>query len=295
MPTAGDDLLTFGPETRGTFDALAGNDTISVSAATGGTVEDITPLQFAWNTDSTDAPLSVQGGAGDDSITVTGNGVEVNGGEGADIIRVDGLRNAVIHGGDMDTIQGQDAESPPLSTDDLDVIYNLTGSATFEGGRSDEVVATTGTGAVVNAGGGDDFLRDFGGSVTLSGGGGNDTLQADISESAFLPSATDELGYYLGNDTDVVFGGAGDDQLKPDKVDFATSNLRGAWCPLYVSGAMVLDVLSMGPVAGTACNATAMSYNGTFSIGLFIDPVAIDSPGDFRDAVEESFEDIVGL
>ena len=82
---------------------------------------------------------------------------------------------------------------------------------------------------------------------------------------------------------------------RASRIDFATSNLRGAWFPLYVSGAEVLDVLSMGPVAGTACNATGMSYNGTFSIGLFIDPVAIDSPGEFRDAIAESFDDIVDL
>ncbi len=84
-------------------------------------------------------------------------------------------------------------------------------------------------------------------------------------------------------------------RARASRMDFATSNLRGAWFPLYVSGAEVLDVLSMGPVAGTACNATGMSYNGTFSIGLFIDPVAIDSPGDFRDAIAESFVDIVDL
>lgn len=222
VPTDGNDTLTVDPETRGTFDALAGDDTISVSAATGGTFEDVTPLQFAWNTESTDAPLQVLGGAGDDSITVTGNGVEVNGGEGADLIRVDGLRNAVIFGGDMDTIQGQDAESPPLSADDLDVIYTLTGSATFSGGSSDEVVTTTGAGAVVDAGGGDDVVRDFGGSVTLSGGDGDDTLQADISESAFLPSATDSLGFYLGNDADVLFGGAGDDLLLASHGDTLT-------------------------------------------------------------------------
>ena len=49
----------------------------------------------------------------------------------------------------------------------------------------------------------------------------------------------------------------------------------------------------MGPVAGTGCNATALSYDGRFDIGLFIDPVAIDAPTDFRDAVESSFADLV--
>lgn len=84
-------------------------------------------------------------------------------------------------------------------------------------------------------------------------------------------------------------------RARASRVDFATSNLRGAWFPLYVSGALVLDVLSMGPVAGTACNATAMSYNGTFAIGLFMDPIAIEAPGDFRDAIAEAFDDVVAL
>ena len=79
------------------------------------------------------------------------------------------------------------------------------------------------------------------------------------------------------------------------KIDFATSNLRGAPVPLYVSGARVLRIVTMGPVAGTACNATALSYENSFDIGLFIDPTAIESPGDFRDAVEAAFRDILDL
>ena len=78
-------------------------------------------------------------------------------------------------------------------------------------------------------------------------------------------------------------------------MDFATSNLRGAPFPLYVSGARVLHLVTMGPVAGTACNATAISYDGQFEIGLFMDPTAIDAPGDFRDAIEQSFAEIVEL
>ncbi len=79
------------------------------------------------------------------------------------------------------------------------------------------------------------------------------------------------------------------------KIDFATSNLRGAPIPLYVSSARVLRIVTMGPVAGTACNATALSYENGFDIGLFIDPMAIESPGDFRDAVESAFHDILAL
>ena len=77
------------------------------------------------------------------------------------------------------------------------------------------------------------------------------------------------------------------------KIDFATSNLRGAPFALYISGARVLQIVTMGPVAGTACNATALSYENRFDIGLFIDPTAIDAPEDFRDAVESAFADIL--
>jgi len=77
------------------------------------------------------------------------------------------------------------------------------------------------------------------------------------------------------------------------KIDFATSNLRGAPFALFVSGARVLRIITMGPVAGTACNATALSYENGFDIGLFIDPTAIDSPGDFRDSIVGAFEEIL--
>ena len=65
--------------------------------------------------------------------------------------------------------------------------------------------------------------------------------------------------------------------------------------PLYISGARVLELIPMGPVAGTACNATGMSYDGGFTIGLFTDPVAIEAAVDFRDAVDGALGDIVGL
>ncbi|MFT5267912.1 MAG: hypothetical protein ACI88C_001339 [Acidimicrobiales bacterium] len=48
----------------------------------------------------------------------------------------------------------------------------------------------------------------------------------------------------------------------------------------------------MGPVAGTGANITAMSYDGGFEIGMFIDPEAITDPDAFRDHVEAAFADM---
>ncbi|MFT6392877.1 MAG: WS/DGAT/MGAT family acyltransferase [Ilumatobacter sp.] len=77
------------------------------------------------------------------------------------------------------------------------------------------------------------------------------------------------------------------------RIDFATSNLRGAPFPIFVSGAEIEATLAMGPVAGTGANITAISMNGNFDIGIFVDPEAITEPGEFRRHVEESFADLL--
>ncbi len=77
------------------------------------------------------------------------------------------------------------------------------------------------------------------------------------------------------------------------RIDFATSNLRGAPFPIFVSGAEVTATIPMGPVAGTGANITALSMNGMFDIGMFIDPDAITEPEEFRRHVEESFADML--
>ncbi|NND75404.1 MAG: DUF1298 domain-containing protein [Ilumatobacter sp.] len=77
------------------------------------------------------------------------------------------------------------------------------------------------------------------------------------------------------------------------RIDFATSNLRGAPFELYTSGAKVLSTIAMGPVAGTGANITALSYNGSFDIGIFADPAAITDTEGFRDDVEQSFADLL--
>ncbi|NKB42572.1 MAG: M20/M25/M40 family metallo-hydrolase, partial [Ilumatobacter sp.] len=76
------------------------------------------------------------------------------------------------------------------------------------------------------------------------------------------------------------------------RIDFATSNLRGAPFPIFISGSEVLATIPMGPVAGTGANITALSMNGEFDIGIFADPEAITDPESFRLDVEAAFADI---
>jgi diacylglycerol O-acyltransferase / wax synthase len=77
------------------------------------------------------------------------------------------------------------------------------------------------------------------------------------------------------------------------RMDFATSNIRGAPVPTYVSGARILWTGTLGPVAGTAFNLTALSYNGSFDMGLHVDPVAVADCDDLRLCIEAGFREVL--
>ncbi len=77
------------------------------------------------------------------------------------------------------------------------------------------------------------------------------------------------------------------------KMDFATSNLRGARTRLYISGARVDGNHPFGPLAGTAFNLTMMSYAGGLDMGLFVDPVAVDQPEDLRDQLDLAYRQLI--
>jgi WS/DGAT/MGAT family acyltransferase len=77
------------------------------------------------------------------------------------------------------------------------------------------------------------------------------------------------------------------------RMDFATSNLRGPPIPLYISGAEIVENIIMGPVAGTAFNLTAISYNGSLDMGAFIDPAAVEDPGGLRDSLKARYDQLL--
>ncbi|MCP5027643.1 MAG: DUF1298 domain-containing protein [Actinomycetia bacterium] len=77
------------------------------------------------------------------------------------------------------------------------------------------------------------------------------------------------------------------------RIDFATSNVRGAPFPVYVAGAKLLASYPVGPVAGTAFNITLMSYDGTMNVGLHTDPQAVAAPHELRDAIIDGFAQLL--
>ncbi len=77
--------------------------------------------------------------------------------------------------------------------------------------------------------------------------------------------------------------------------DLAATNLRGSPVPLYLAGARVIANYPFGPRAGTALNATALSYCDELHVGLNIDPSAVtDVPAFMRD-LEASYDALLSL
>ena len=73
------------------------------------------------------------------------------------------------------------------------------------------------------------------------------------------------------------------------KIDFATSNIRGAPMQTYIAGAAVVAAYPLGPVAGTAANLTTISQNGWMNMGLLVDPVAVADPAGLARNIDEAF------
>ena len=73
-------------------------------------------------------------------------------------------------------------------------------------------------------------------------------------------------------------------------VDFATSNVRGAPFDLYVAGARIVSNHPFGPTAGTAFNATVLSYKDSMDVGLSCDTVAVTDPALLRRCIEDAIQ-----
>lgn len=79
-----------------------------------------------------------------------------------------------------------------------------------------------------------------------------------------------------------------------ETVDFATSNVRGAPWDLFIAGAHILANHPMGPTAGTAFNATVLSYRDSLDMGINVDTAAVEDPDLLRECISASFGELLG-
>jgi WS/DGAT/MGAT family acyltransferase len=75
-------------------------------------------------------------------------------------------------------------------------------------------------------------------------------------------------------------------------VDFACSNVRGAPFDLWIAGARVLTNYAMGPTAGTAFNATMLSYRDQLDVGINADRAAIDDAAELAGHISDAFAEL---
>lgn len=78
-----------------------------------------------------------------------------------------------------------------------------------------------------------------------------------------------------------------------ETIDFATSNVRGAPFDLYVAGARILANHPFGPTAGTAFNATVLSYQGSMDVGINCDTAAVADPRLLRRCIEAEVRRVI--
>jgi len=77
-------------------------------------------------------------------------------------------------------------------------------------------------------------------------------------------------------------------------VDFVCSNVRAAPFDLFIAGARMQSNYPLGPLAGTAFNLTTMSYRGWLFLGLTVDVAAVADPQALLDALDASYDELLG-
>lgn len=83
-------------------------------------------------------------------------------------------------------------------------------------------------------------------------------------------------------------------RMQSQTVDFATSNVKGTPLPVYVAGSEIVHNFPFGPLAGVAFNLTLLSHVGSLDMGLNIDAAAVTRSDLLRDALADSFDDLIG-
>lgn len=196
---------------RVTVNGGAGNDTIRTGAAA-----DV-----------------INGGDGDDSLDSGLGGDVVNGDAGIDSISASGDRNfaltdASFIGFDTDTLTSIDrvAVEGGASANVLDA-SGFSGSVTLNGnGGNDSLIGGNGN-DILSGGDGDDVIKGRNGNDSLDGGAGHDTLNGGAGNDTLSGGdGNDALSGYTGNDflygndgNDTLIGGTGDDGLQGNSGD----------------------------------------------------------------------------
>lgn len=116
--------------------------------------------------------VTVFGLAADDQIHVTGDRISVYGGAGDDTITLHGNGSYL----NSSSVTGQGGDDVVTGGDGMDTLYGSGGNDQLRGGLGDDFLVGGGGDDYVQGGAGDDLLRGRSGMDTLEGGAGADIL-----------------------------------------------------------------------------------------------------------------------
>ncbi len=214
---AGSDILVAGPGSDHLVDIVSGNSALGETQLSSGEGTDVisdfekATLNGTAANDRIDArtfehPITVNGGAGDDTILGTGHHDVLNGDAGDDWVYGYGGNDRLAGGAGADSMYGGIGNDSLSGNDGADLLEGDLGNDTLNGGEHNDSLY---------AGSGHDLLLGGSGDDRLEGEGGNDELNGD--------SGTDRLSGGSGNDEldggndgakDTLHGGSGADTFR---------------------------------------------------------------------------------
>ena len=159
-----------------------------------------------------DVPVSMDGGAGNDTLTAGGAGSTLVGGEGNDCLTGSYYDDSIDGGGGNDCIAGNAGKDTIGGGDGADTLLGGPGDDSIDAGAGNDRVSGGDDRDTIRGGEGDDTLLGENGFDTIYGDGGNDSLVGGVgSDCMFGGDGNDSLDG--GNSDDYLDGGAGDDYL----------------------------------------------------------------------------------
>jgi hypothetical protein len=91
-----------------------------------------------------------------------------------------------------------------------------------------------------------------------------------------------------------AYSQSGLSDFMPPPANLIISNVRGPDHPLYVAGARLRAIYSVGPaVEGIGLNITAWSYCGELAFALIADGKAVPEPHAITDALRPALDDLI--
>ena len=160
------------------------------------------------------APLEIRGGAGRDSLAVTGksNG-RVMGLEGNDSLTTEAGNDFVSGGPGNDTIRTGKGTDSVEAGDDNDKVWGNQGHDTLRGNGGQDTIRGGNGADEITGNTGNDWLYGEAGNDTLRGGDGTDTLKGGAGDDS-LASDTGNDSLEGGDGADTLKGGDGRDTLE---------------------------------------------------------------------------------